>query len=236
MQRLSESNLLSPTTVLSHANDLPEKDAQSLVKNGIFVAATPETELQMGHGYPVAFHPSLRSHTSLGIDCHSNNSADMLTQMRLALQHSRALDNFTTRQAGERPRVDITVEEAFNLGTIQGAKAVNMADQIGSLAEGKRADLVVFDATSPGMICAAEENPVGAILLHAGVQDIEMVIVDGRVRKEAGKLRPVEVLETIDAENGVETGWDEVSKNLLESRERIIQRAQGQDVEAAKMG
>jgi cytosine/adenosine deaminase-related metal-dependent hydrolase len=96
--------------------------------------------------------------------------------------------------AGKLPqKVNARVEEAFNLGTIQGARAVGMGAEIGSLTVGKLADIVIFDARSPGMLCAAEEDPVAAVVQHASIRDIEAVIVDGKIRKLDGKLVSVKV-------------------------------------------
>lgn len=120
------------------------------------------------------------------------------------------------------------------MGTIQGARAVNMEDQIGSLAEGKLADIVVFDATSPSMICAAQQNPLAAILLHSSVRDVRMVIVDGIIRKECGALCKPEIL---DSHNGVvseRTSWDKVAKEILSSRSVINTRGIGQKPDAGK--
>lgn len=190
--------------------------------------------MQMGLGESVAFRNDLKSHASIGVDCHSNNSSDLLTQLRLGLLYARAGENSQAMARGEYPSVRIKVEEAFNLGTIQGAKAINMEDQIGSIQVGKRADLVVFDASSPGMVCAAEEDAVAAVLMHAGVGDVETVIVDGVVRKEGGKLVDIGILDSLSsAEMGAEMTWAEVRARLLESRERIQKRGQGQDRQAA---
>jgi cytosine/adenosine deaminase-related metal-dependent hydrolase len=190
--------------------------------------------MQMGLGESVAFRNDTKSHASIGVDCHANNSSDILTQLRLGMQHARAAENGQAMARGEYPSVKIKVEEAFNLGTIQGAKAINMEDEIGSIEVGKRADLVVFDASSPGMVCAAEEDPVAAVLMHAGVGDVEMVIVDGVVRKEGGKLAGVRFLDELNStEMGVEMAWGEVRSRLLESREKIRTKGQGQDRQAA---
>ena len=68
-----------------------------------------------------------------------------------------------------------------------------MEEDLGSLAVGKIADLVVFDGDSPSMICASEQDPVAAIVLHSSVRDIDMVIVDGQIRKQNSKLLPVTI-------------------------------------------
>lgn len=185
-------------------------------------------------GDRVAFRNDLKSHASIGVDCHANNSSDLLTQLRLGMQSARAAENSQAMTEGKYPSVKIKVEEVFNLGTIQGAKAINMQDQIGSIEVGKRADIVVFDASSPGMVCAAEEDAVGAVVMHAGVGDIHTVIVDGVIRKEEGKLVDIRMLDSLSSTvKGAETTWKEVRSRLLESREKIRKRGQGQDRQAA---
>ncbi|KAJ8087288.1 hypothetical protein PM082_006118 [Marasmius tenuissimus] len=76
-------------------------------------------------------------------------------------------------------------KQAFNLGTIKGARAIGMEENVGSVGAGKLADLVVFDADSPGMICAAQSDRIAAVLFST-VADISTVIVDGVVRKMNG--------------------------------------------------
>ncbi|KAJ7063746.1 hypothetical protein C8F01DRAFT_89178 [Mycena amicta] len=225
---LNAYGLLSSDILLSHANNTTPSEAALLCRAKAHVSATPDTELQMAIGFPVSFRADLQPLASLGVDCHSNNSGDILTQMRLALQSARATYNQPFVDAGKAPRiVKHTVEEAFNLGTIQGARAVGMEAQIGSIEVGKLADLVVFDGESPAMICAAEHDPVAAIVLHASVRDIDIVIVDGKIRKRAGKLLPVEGLQ------GELLEWKYVAKKLLESRERIQEEYRKIDMKSA---
>ncbi|KAJ0426169.1 hypothetical protein BJY00DRAFT_307669 [Aspergillus carlsbadensis] len=226
---LKEYALLDHTILFSHINGISPSDAQTLLAHGAHFSSTPETELQMGLGEPVAFNPDLKYNASIGIDCHANNSADILTQLRLGMQHARAAENARAVAAGEYPSVKIKLEEVFNLGTLQGARAVGMEGDIGSIEVGKLADLVVFDATSLSMVCAAEEDPLASVLLHANVGDVEMVIVDGAVRKEAGRLVDVGVLDGIDGKTGQFLSQRETSARLLESREKILERAAGQD-------
>ncbi|KAJ5356377.1 hypothetical protein N7517_010986 [Penicillium concentricum] len=227
---LKEYDLLNSKILFSHINGIAESDAQILLAYGAHFSSTPETELQMGLGEPVAFNPDLSSNASIGIDCHSNNSGDILTQLRLGMQHARGVENVQVSENGEYPNVNIKLERIFSLGTIQGARAVNMADKIGSLEVGKLADIVIFNATSPSMVCAAKENPLAAVLLHANVGDIEVVVVDGVVRKECGNLVDVQLLDGINERPGEVLHQREISTRLLESRARIIERGRGQDV------
>jgi cytosine/adenosine deaminase-related metal-dependent hydrolase len=225
---LDSYGLLKDDILLSHANQAKPEDAVKLVAKHAHISSTPDTELQTAIGTPVCFRPDLHKISSLGIDCHSNNSADMLSQMRLALQSARGTHNQRFIAEGKLPRtVNATAEQAFNLATIMGARAVGMEAEIGSLAVGKLADIVIFDAQSPGMICAAEHDPVAAIVLHASVRDIETVIVDGRIQKHKGKLVPVKV------ENKM-MEWPQVAAKLLDSRQRLQDKLEAVDMDSAK--
>ncbi|KAJ6563570.1 hypothetical protein DFH09DRAFT_1158419 [Mycena vulgaris] len=181
---LDAYGLLKSDILLSHASQALPEDAVQLIAEHAHISSTPDTELQMAHGAPVCFRTDLFQIASLGVDCHSNNSGDMLSQMRLALQSARGTRNQRFVAQGVLPRA------AFNLGTIMGARAVGMGAEIGSIRVGKRADLVVFDAQSPGMVCAADHDPVAAIVLHASVRDVE-------------------TLCPVDAGGGAEVGWPE---------------------------
>ncbi|PWY70908.1 composite domain of metallo-dependent hydrolase [Aspergillus heteromorphus CBS 117.55] len=81
---------------------------------------------------------------------------------------------------GKRRRsLDLSVRDVFRLATMQGARAIGMEESVGSVEVGKRADLVVFDAWSPGMVCAGGRDPVAAVVLHSLVRDVVGVFVDG---------------------------------------------------------
>lgn len=101
-----------------------------------------------------------------------------------------------------------------------------MEPQLGSLEQGKLADIVIFDGLTPGMICAAEQDPVAAIVLHSSIADIETVIVDGRIVKQRGNLVPVDLdLSMSDLKSTKKTRleWSDVAQELLKSRQRVIE-------------
>jgi len=194
----------------------------------------------MALGIPVAFSDlGLQSQSSVGVDCHSNQSASIPSELRLLLQTSRALYNEKFLDQGKIPKkINKTIEEAFNLGTIQGAKAIGRENELGSLAVGKKADILVWDATSPGMVCAAEEDPVAAIVLHSSPADLEIVIVDGVLRKENGKLTPVDFSGgkgLWDGETGV-WEWRDVSKELVRRRVEMMKKVKEIDFGKAEKG
>ena len=111
------------------------------------------------------------------------------------------------------------------IGTLGGARALGMQDQLGSLEQGKLADIVIFDGLTPGMICAAEEDPFAAIVLHSSIADVETVIVDGRIVKQRGNLVPVDLdLSMSDLKpSKTRLEWSDVAQELLRSRQRVIE-------------
>lgn len=182
----------------------------------------------------------VQSQCSLGVDCSSNNSASIVSEMRLLLQSARGVHARDFYKKGLVPKKAYkTVEEAFNLGTIQGARAVNMENKIGSLAVGKLADVVVFDALSSSMVCGAQHDPVAAIVLHSSPSDIEMVIADGVIRKRHWMLEPVDVrqgAELWDGEKRDTLSWKDVAKELVERRRGIQQQVEKIDMDEAAQG
>ena len=224
MNKLEDYGLLGPDVLLSHATNLSAADIERLNKARASISSTPDTELQMGHGDIVCFREGCFGISSLGIDCHSNNSGDMVSQMRLALQHERSSRNSKIIAEGKSTlSLNLFVQDAFALGTIKGARAIQMEDKLGSIKVGKLADLVIFDGNSPGMICATEEDPVAAIVLHSSVRDIDTVIVDGEIRKQDGNLLPTTINPSLpDVTIPQQTvGWSQVARKLVSSRENI---------------
>ncbi|KAF6804622.1 amidohydrolase family protein [Colletotrichum musicola] len=238
-QILAGHGLLGPDVILSHANFPHDGDAALIADGGAWISATPNTEIQLGWP-PLALLGEFEARSSLGVDAHSWGSAFMPGQMRLGLQYARTERQEELRKEGKwSRRTGISVEQAFNLGTVGGARAVGMAGELGQIKVGAKADLVVFDAGSTSMFPAAEEDPVAAIVLHSSERDVETVIVGGVVRKEGGKLLPVSVTSKIRGAKdlgleGRQLQWKEVAEKLLESRGNIIKRQGDIDMDAAE--
>lgn len=216
-----------PFLHLSHCNNLPEKDLERLATIGAPISSTPDTEAQMGLGYPVALHSTFRStkatsNAGLGVDCHSNNPSSILLQARALLQLTRAQHNDGHLKEDKFPAGDVvsSTEEVFNLATIRGARSLGLEHKVGSIQEGKKADIIIFDAeSSVGMLPAAEYDPLVSVVRFSEAADIEFVIIDGKVRKRNGRL--------VDVETNGDTSplkWGEVAKKVRGSQKEIQER------------
>lgn len=239
IQILESHGLLAPDILASHANFPAEGDADKLRKSGATVTTTPNTELQMGWP-PIALRTEFEPNCSIGTDCHSWGVTSHPEQMRMLLQYARTERSKELASQDKWSRhTGYTTEQVFNLGTISGAKAIGMSDRLGKLAVGMEADLVIFDATSPSMIAAAEEDPLAAVVLHSSQRDVDMVIIDGVIRKENGQLVHVKVADALTGheapvESGRSLSWKDVAASLMKSRKRLVEEISKVDTHAAE--
>ena len=193
IQHLSDAGLLGPDMIFVHGAALTDNEIDAIRGAGSGIASTPETELQMGMGYPLALSGrDAGTRISFGIDIVSNYPGDMFSQMRIALQAARARDNegLAARRRAPR-RLRVKARDALRVGTLGGAEALHMEGRIGTIEVGKAADIIVIGANSLAMSPA--HDAIGAIVLGAGVNDVETVVIDGTVRKESGTLVGVDL-------------------------------------------
>ena len=86
--------------------------------------------------------------------------------------------------------VGFTTEDAFDMATIDGARALMWDHEIGSLEPGKRADIAVFDGENPRLW--PRHNPVGSLVRYAAGTDVRSVLVDGRLVVDDGRVLTVD--------------------------------------------
>ena len=184
MHSLAEQGLLGEDVNLVHANFLTADEFRVIANNGASISITPEVEMQMGLGLPPT-GAALAARAKLNVV--TGVSTDMFTQMRFLIQTQRALTNDTFHKQETMPdKLAMTVRQALELATIKSAECLGLDRRIGSLTPGKEADIVLLRKSDINMRAAAD--PISAIVLHAGVANVDTVIVGGNVVKQNGKL------------------------------------------------
>lgn len=191
--KLVDAGLIGPDMLFVHGAALTDDELQAIMNSGAGLSSTPETELQMGMGFPVAFSARSKGvRTSLGIDIVSNYAGDMFAQMRLALQTARGLDNQELAQRIKAPRhIRVKTRDALRLATLGGAEALHLEHRIGTLEKGKAADIIMI--RSDGIHMSPSPDPIAATVLGATVGDVDTVMIDGVVRKRGGVLVGVDL-------------------------------------------
>jgi cytosine/adenosine deaminase-related metal-dependent hydrolase len=186
--RLGADGLLGPDILHVHCNFSSDEELRMIRDSGGAVSCTPETELQMGMGFPVIGRlMALGMAPSLGIDIVSDYAGDMFGQMRLGLQVERALRNEPLLRTGKMPgSISPSVLDALRFATGNGAAAMGLARDIGSLEAGKRADIIAL--RQDGLHFMPPAPAIPAIVLQARASDVEFVMVDGKIRKRDGRL------------------------------------------------
>jgi cytosine/adenosine deaminase-related metal-dependent hydrolase len=190
--------------IFSHASFLNETDMSLLRSTNQYISSTPESEMHYGHAHPHAH--ATQDQASLGVDTHFTFSADMVGQARIWLQSLRLqrFDQVVVDEGKIPLNNPMSVEQAFHLITRAGALGLRRQD-LGAIAVGMKADLVVFDGESPNML--GWSDALAAIVLHSNAGDVDGVVVGGEWVKKEGKL----VFEE----------WEGVKRRFRESAKRI---------------
>jgi cytosine/adenosine deaminase-related metal-dependent hydrolase len=182
--------LLGPDIVHVHCNACTDHEWELLRRSDGKISTSPETEIAMGMGRPVirrALQEGLVA--SLSCDVISMNSGDMFTQMRMALQFERCMDNDKLNRGGANPRsLRLHAQDALTWATINGARALGMEGRIGSLTPGKRADIIVVGEGRDRLNMIAPVDRAAAVVTQANPANVETVIIDGVIRKRDGIL------------------------------------------------
>ncbi|MDT0328549.1 amidohydrolase family protein [Nocardiopsis lambiniae] len=190
---LRSEGLFGPRVNIAHGVELSDGWLEYLLSRGVTFTSTPENELGQGHGTPIV--PRLLDAgglPSLGTDTDAVTGGDVRDAARLALALRRGVEHERNRRSGEPMALETSVRSrrALEWITTGGATALGLADRVGRISAGMRADLVVVD---PRGLCAGPmPDPVGAVL-NADRADVEAVMVGGAWRKRDHALVDVDV-------------------------------------------
>lgn len=188
---LCELGLTGQDIVLAHCIHLDDSEMEALQTSGTHVAHCPSSNLKLASGIARVVEMLDRGiSVSLGADgAPCNNRLDMFTEMRTA-----ALLQKVSHGPESLPALT-----ALRMATINGAKALGLANEIGSIEIGKRADLVLMNLNSLNAVPSFD--PISTIVFAAEPANVETVIIDGKlVMKERELLTLDEGHVMVEAE------------------------------------
>jgi 5-methylthioadenosine/S-adenosylhomocysteine deaminase len=175
---LESIGLTGPRTVLAHCVWATDEEIARLAATKTSVSHCPSSNLKLGSGIaPVAEMLEAGVKVSLGADgAPCNNRLDMLTEMRSA----------ALLQKVRRGPQALPARRALRLATIDGARALGLEKEIGSIEEGKRADLMLINLDK--LHLTPQPDIVSTIVYSAERSDVETVIIDGRLMMKKRQL------------------------------------------------
>lgn len=188
LQRLSDLGLLSPSLLAVHMTQLEDSELTDFALTGANVVHCPESNLKLASGFcPLARIDALGVNVALGTDSPaSNNDLDMFSEMRSAALLAKGV-------AGDASA--IPAEKVLSMATINGARALGLSNDIGSLLPGKAADLVAVDLGSPDTLPVY--HPISQLIYASGRDKVSNVWIAGRQVVKDGVLTTLNLEEIL---------------------------------------
>ena len=179
LARLARLGLLGPRFQAVHMTQIDDEDLALLVTSNSSVIHCPESNLKLASGFcPVDRLWQAGVNVAIGTDgAASNNDLDLLGETRTAALLAKAV-------AGSA--MALNAHSALRMATLNGARALGLDQQIGSLELGKAADLTVFDLN--GLAQQPVYDPVSQLLYAGGRACTEHVWVGGKQLLDGGQL------------------------------------------------
>ena len=171
VEYLADTGLATSQLCAAHCVWVTEREQALLAERDVKVLHCPGSNLKLGSGIaPVADMRALGISVSLGADgAACNNRLDMFDEIRLAIG----------LQAIRHAPGALTARDGLWMATREGARALGLEEEIGSIAPGKRADLIVVERDRPHL--APDRDPWSTLAFSARGSDVRLTMVDGEV-------------------------------------------------------
>lgn len=178
LEYLADTGLATPHLCAAHCVWVTDREQALLAERDVKVLHCPGSNLKLGSGIaPVAEMRRRGISVSLGADgAACNNRLDMFEEIRLA----------ATLQAVREAPGALTARDAIFMATREGARALGMDAQIGSIEPGKRADLILVERDRPHL--APDADPWSTLAYAARGTDVRLTMVEGEVLMHGSQL------------------------------------------------
>lgn len=180
VQYMNRIGFLGPDVVAAHCVWLDDTDRKLLAEKGVGCVHNPSSNMMLASGVaPVVEERAAGIAVGLGTDgpSGSNNDLDLMEEIDLAAKLQK-ISKMDPRALGAKSVVE--------MATIEGAKAVHLEKEIGSLEPGKKADLILINLAEPNAVPMYDVYSQLAYALKAS--DVDTVIIGGRVVMRDRKL------------------------------------------------
>lgn len=188
LARLQALGLLSPALIGVHLTQLTDAEIALLAANGVHAVHCPHSNLKLASGFcPVQALHQAGVNVAIGTDsAASNNSLDLFSELRTAAMLAKAV-------AADAAAVPAQV--ALEMATINGARALGLAERIGSLVAGKEADVIAVDLS--GIDSEPIFNPLSQLVYAGNRSQVSDVWIAGRQLLRQGQFTNLDAAEVL---------------------------------------
>jgi cytosine/adenosine deaminase-related metal-dependent hydrolase len=191
LEKLSAANALKSDTTYIHCCTLNDTEWKLIHDTGGTISIAGYVETLMGHGNPPiqkAIDHGIRP--SLSVDVETSVPNDFFAQMRTIFSLQKK-EVWARRLAGDKnPPAFLTVREVLEFATVEGARANGLERKVGTLTPGKDADIILLRTDLLNVM--PMNNAVGAVVTSMGPQNVDTVLISGKVMKRGGRLLGVD--------------------------------------------
>lgn len=186
VEYVRDCGIFENRTYAAHCVKVTDDDIAILANNNVSVINNPGSNLKFGNGFaPVSKMLDAGINVSLGTDGPaSNNNLNMFEEMNLTALVNKAADHSPT---------SVPAYTALKMATINGAKALGLEDEIGSVRVGKKADLIIIDMNKPHFY--PKLDIVSSLIYSAQASDVCTVICDGQLLMKNRQLLTIDEMK-----------------------------------------
>ena len=169
--------------IAAHCVQVTDEDIAILKRKNVSVVTNPASNMKLGNGFaPIAKMLDAGINVCLGTDgAASNNCLNLFRELSLlTLIH---------KGTGKTPQC-VSAKEGFRIATINGAKALGLEKEIGSIEVGKKADLAILDLNTPSL--TPRNNLIAGLSYSANGSEVDTVIINGQITMENRKILTVD--------------------------------------------
>ncbi len=169
--------------IAAHCVQVTDEDIAILKRKNVSVVTNPASNMKLGNGFaPIAKMLDAGIKVCLGTDGAASNNC-------LNLFHELSLLTLIHKGTGKTPQC-VSAKEGFRIATINGAKALGLEKEIGSIEVGKKADLAILDLNTPSL--TPRNNLIAGLSYSANGSEVDTVIINGQITMENRKILTVD--------------------------------------------
>lgn len=169
--------------IAAHCVQVTDEDIDILKRKNVSVVTNPASNMKLGNGFaPIAKMLEKGVNVCLGTDgAASNNCLNMF--------HELSLLTLIHKGTGRTPQC-VSAKEGFRIATINGAKALGLEKEIGSIEVGKKADLAILDLNTPSL--TPRNNLLAGLSYSANGSEVDTVMINGQITMEGRKILSID--------------------------------------------